>query len=978
MAARPAGVLGAKGITRREAEVLEVLREGLTNAEIAARLFISERTVESHVASLLRKLEAPSRRVLVDRAASLTKPVHAVPPQLSMLTEMGPFVGRDAEVATLVEWLLPPAPAAPRAAVVTGEAGIGKSRLVAELALVAQDAGVAVLLGQCFEDLTRPYEPFVQALGADLATVDDFEARRRVGGNASQLTRLLPALSDRLTNLAATVRERDPGVDRLALQDAVAGYLVRASRYAPVLLVVEDIHWAPGGTLELIRHLCRTAGARLSLLITARDTSPELSEELAEGLAALQRDPVVRHVRLAGLDRLGVRALVSAVRPSPGEVARDRLVSTLLAQTGGNPLFVRELAQVLDERSYREPVLLAGSLREVLATRFRRLSPADQAVLDVATVIGAEFDLSLLSASAAVPPVEVAEVLERAERAGLVVGLLQRAGRFAFAHALLRSARYSSLPAAMRLRLHRSVADALEGHPEADVADLARHWCAAAPLGGAMRAVRYARLAAERARASVALAEAILHYEAALQAADLMAEPQPAMRCDLLTGYGEALHRIGDPRHRGVLMKAAALAEGLDAERLARVVFALNEHGWASRIGALDEVVAQLAQQALEGVGPAPSATRARLLAILAAEFNLTSYDERRHPLIKEALATARQLDDPRVLGEVLVCHYWAGFDPDNLAERVAVADEIIGLGEALGDRALVLQGHACRYVTSLEGGHVEAADGELALMDRSARELELPFFLVRVLRAHARRASHAGKFAEAERFRREILALGKAAGLAYVTTVAGHVAALVAMDAGPRSETLAEAERAAGEPSGYRLPQAILAELLLAAGRTTDARAQLVGLAGREFRDVPRNVSWLATLSLFGHVAAVTRDQPSCRLLRRLLMPYSGRIGWSGFPVFSVDLVLGCLAVALGGREAALQHLDAAEALASRMGARTHVARARLHRAVAVADGQNSYARSVRATADLSLQEMSAMGAHAVLGEARLLSIPS
>ncbi len=133
----------------------------------------------------------------------------------------------------------------------------------------------------------------------------------------------------------------------------------------------------------------------------------------------------------------------------------------------------------------------------------------------------------------------------------------------------LGEARYDALPAAGRLRLHGAVADALERQPNADVADLARHWCAAAPLGQPERAVRYARLAAERARSSVALVEAIRHYESALQAESLLADPIPALRCDLLTGYGEALHRIGDPRHREILMKAAALAEDLDVERLA-------------------------------------------------------------------------------------------------------------------------------------------------------------------------------------------------------------------------------------------------------------------------------------------------------------------------------------------------------------------------------------------------------------------------
>ncbi len=367
-------------------------------------------------------------------------------------------------------------------------------------------------------------------------------------------------------------------------------------------------------------------------------------------------------------------------------------------------------------------------------------------------------------------------------------------------------------------------------------------------------------------------------------------------------------------------------------------------------------------------------AARARLLAILAAEFHLTHHDNRRLPLAREALAIARHLGDPTVLGEILVCYHWAGFDPDNLAERLTIANEIIALGEAIGDRSLVLQGHTCRYVDSLESGRAEFADGELTLMDRMARELELPFFLVRVLHAHARRAAHAGRFDEADRLQTEMLALGRAAGLSYVATVASHVSAMVDMDRGPRPETLEHLERAAKEPSGFRLPQAVLAELLLAAGRTEEARAHVADIGREGFGDVPRNISWLATLSLCGHVAALTRDQDVCPVLYRLLHPYSGRVGWSGFPVYSVDLVLGCLAAVMGEPGVALRYLESAETLASRMGAATHVARARLHRAALGADDELGTGLAARASTNATLEEMVAVGARGVLTEARLL----
>ncbi|MGH8971972.1 MAG: AAA family ATPase [Acidimicrobiia bacterium] len=976
MAADRAEASSAKGITRREAEILSAVQQRLSNAEIAGRLFVSERTVESHVAALLRKLGGRSRRDLFEKATALAEAVRPLPPQLTVLTETGPFVGRDRELASLVDWLMPAMSAGPRAALVTGEAGIGKSRLVAELALVAHGTGATVLLGQCFEDLARPYEPVVQAIAADLCVLPDAEARRRLGSDGPPLARLVPAVQDRFGDLA---RDHSGGAasDRTGLHEAVSRYLARASQSAPVLLVLEDVHWAPLGTIELIRHVARTAVGRVLMVVTARDSPPESTQELAESLALFQRLPLVRRVGLSGLDRAGVQALVESVRaPAPG-IIRDRFVAVVLDQTAGNPLFARELAHALDDRLvYTGPLPVPVGLRDLLASRFARLSRDDQPLLDVAAVIGTEFDLPVLAASAGVSLLEAIDVLERAEEAGLVVAVPERPGRFAFAHALVRSARYDTLTVSSRIRLHLAVAVALEQQPDADVAQLARHWCAAAPLGHAERGVRYARLAAERARASVALAEAAHHYEAALHAGSLLPHPDPELRCDLLTGYGEVLHRIGDPRYTGTLADAAALAEGLDQERLARVVFALNEHGWASLIGTLDDTVIRLAERALRGVGTAPSATRARLLAILASEFHLTQHDEERHPLIREALAIARALGDPRVLGEVLVSHHWAGLDPDNLSERLAMAEEMISLGETLGDRTLVLQGHACRYSDSIESGRVEVADGELDVMERMATQLELPFFVVRVLRARAQRAAYAGRFDEADRYRQEILDVGRAAGLGYAPTVGSHVAAVVDMDRGPRPETLEELERVAAQPSGFRLPQALLAELSGAAGNYDEARARVASLGRHGFSDIPRNVSWLATISFCGHVAALTRDQCASRVLYRLLAPYSGRIGWSGLPAYSVDLVLGCLAASLGEREPALRHLDSAQKLAARMGAVTHAARVRLYRVASTGDDPDGTAHPARAAAVAGLEAMTAIGAQAVWREAELLGI--
>jgi hypothetical protein len=161
-----------------------------------------------------------------------------------------------------------------------------------------------------------------------------------------------------------------------------------------------------------------------------------------------------------------------------------------------------------------------------------------------------------------------------------------------------------------------------------------------------------------------------------------------------------------------------------------------------------------------------------------------------------------------------------------------------------------------------------------------------------------------------------------------------------------------------------------------LAAGRADEARAHVADIGRGGFGELPRNISWLATLSLCGHVAALTSDQDACAVLYRLLHPYSGRVGWSGFPVYSVDLVLGCLAAAIGEPGVALRYLESAESLAGRMGAATHVARARLHRAALGADDGLGTGLAARASTPAALEEMVAVGARGVLTEARLLGL--
>src|SRR5262245_8308256 len=334
-------LLSERGVTRKEAEVLDALAERLTHAEIASRLYVSERTVESHVSSLLRKLQAGNRREVVQVAQSLDDVgrlgAPALPAPLELLAESGPYVGRERERQRLRELWERASAGRTEVALVCGEAGIGKSRLVAELAAEAHRAGGAVLLGSCFDDAPAPYQPFVQALSDDVRGLAAADVRRRVGSDGQALGWLLPALGPRLGAAGGTVFTDRPGA-RVELLAAVHGYLVRAAEAAPVLLVLEDLHWATGSTRDAVVHLARSAGRDPVLVVaTSRDTPPDLTDDLSVFLADLARCPSAHRVELGGLDEREVHALVASL--AAGHGWRDGFeAGGVHAETGGNPL----------------------------------------------------------------------------------------------------------------------------------------------------------------------------------------------------------------------------------------------------------------------------------------------------------------------------------------------------------------------------------------------------------------------------------------------------------------------------------------------------------------------------------------------------------------------------------------------------------------------------------------------------------------
>ena len=291
----------------------------------------------------------------LDRAD--TGPVVPLPGRLAVRPAAG-VVGRDAETAAMLDAFKRVAGGEGREVVlISGEAGLGKTTLVAEAARAAFDGGACVLFGHCEEDLATPYQLFAEALGHFVTHAPEEQLVAHVDAHGSALARLVPALSSRLPGLPPSTAT-DADTERYQLFAAVVGLLVMASQHQPVVVVLDDLQWADKASLQLLRHvIAADQPMRLLVLGTYRDSELSRSHPLLETLAALHRQHGVARIELTGLDDTGVMSLMEAAAGHTLDDAAVRLAHAVHRETDGNPFFVTEVLRHLAETGaiYQDP-----------------------------------------------------------------------------------------------------------------------------------------------------------------------------------------------------------------------------------------------------------------------------------------------------------------------------------------------------------------------------------------------------------------------------------------------------------------------------------------------------------------------------------------------------------------------------------------------------------------------------------------------
>ncbi len=674
-------------------------------------------------------------------------------------------MGRSDELARLVQHVDRAAAGRAGAVLVGGDAGVGKTRLLTELCTLAASRGVRVLAGHCVDlgEVGLPYLPFVDLLRPVAAAPDDARLLDRFPAVAGLLAGrptgvVVAGAAAEGADIGRPVSPREPQVPvdagRLQLFESVAALLGELAEPAPLLVVLEDLHWADRSSRDLLRYLlARLADERVAVVGSYRSDDLHRRHPFRPLLAELVRLPSVERLELGPLPDSDVGDLVRGLAAG----VADRTVDDVVARAEGNAFYAEELLAA----GLQGEALPLG-LTDVLLARVERLSPPGQQVLRVAAVAGRQVRHDLLAAVGDLPPPDLDAALAEVVHGHLLV--VSDDGRYRFRHALLREAVLADLLPGVRVRLHAAVAAHLAESPDSGAAaERAHHLRESHDLGGALSA---SLEAAEEARCVGAPAEQLQHLEAALALWPRVPDAQSRARrpqADLLVETAAAARRVGELHRAVALLRAALEVHGPDGDRPAR---ARVHAALAQCLARVEDQAAALAEsaRAMELV-PAdpPSAERTwaaatyaracytvgrRAEADEAAEEALAAADklgldsawadtavslvrvrggtqEELDDRLQEALRRARRSGDVEVETRVLFNLATVAYEAGDVAGTIARAETAL-------DRATEVGAEWSSYATEVRHLLVAARytagdwDGSLAVADRLARVPEM------------------------------------------------------------------------------------------------------------------------------------------------------------------------------------------------------------------------------------------------------------
>jgi tetratricopeptide (TPR) repeat protein len=793
------------------------------------------------------------------------------------------FVGREPELKQLQSAFDGAISGQGALMMVMGEPGIGKTALCEQLSTYVTLRGGRTLVGHCYEagSLSLPYLAFVEALRSYVLTRDPKDLKEELGSGAADVARIVSEIKERLK--VRLRPQKDPEEERYRLLQAVSEFLRNAASVQPMLVVLEDLHDADKGTLDMLTHVSRNlAGARLLIVGTYRDVEVDRSHPLSAVLAELRRVSTYGRVLLRGLNADEVRRMLESISR---QSIPWGLAEVVHRQTEGNPLFVQEVVRYVAEegliarkegrwRLTRDTPLemsIPEGLRDVIGKRLSLLSPKCNQLLSVASVIGREFALDTLKAVAGIDEDVFANALKEAVQLSVLEERSQRGlVRYRFTHAFFRQILYEEIIAPHRLKLHQQVARSLETsyarRLQEHAAELAEHFSHSTDPSDLKKAVQYAEMAARRAADVYAYGEAVRLLEQALKVQEVLDPEDKGRRCDLLLALADALLLAGETQ-RVIDMaapQAFSLAETItDSKRASRacllVMKGLATYG-ATMI--TSPTAAQWAGRADRYAEP-DTVERAWTDSILGfAKWSATGSSPEGIALITRALDMARRLGDPDT------CLWAAGMwlstakAPQHDEEQLRLAEEMVeqsrrGVSFSTLCWTLWMMVH-----TFLEFGQRRRAEEIMAEMRTLAERSGQPHLLILSMVYDALSAIWDGRLEEAVQMRRRILALAEELAMSQFAGIYASWILPAQVHLGNAGQALESRLQVAKEHSHNIVSSQSILFYLTHLGRYAEVAEMLERLvvarpgigSGEDETMVPLNITALEAAVLAGH----------------------------------------------------------------------------------------------------------------------------
>lgn len=581
-----------------------------------------------------------------------SRPPNGIPlPRVLAAYASEPLIGRDREIGMLREAIQ--ARVGCRAVLVLGEPGIGKTRHAAAAAADAHARGVVVVLARCPPEAVIAFEPWVRAIG-ELARAGDEAWRESLAAAAGpELTALVPELGEPSGVSARATTDWVVAAEgaRYRLLHGIGMVLAQAAGGAPLQVVLDDAHWCDAASAQALGHLLDSAPTRqLVLTVTARERELDRRHPVSRVLAGLRRTGDLTELRLEGLDASGLAALVAA---RVGRAITPRLAARLQARTAGNPFFAAELARDLDERGALrdneslEAAPVPDAVTDLVEERLARLDPVTERLLVAVAAIGPSAPVALAARAAAISEQEAQRAVAQALSERLVDDVAAAQPTVAFPHALIREALIGGTDDATRARLHLALARVLEDDPNAEPAELARHYGLAVAVAGPEAAIKAHQTAAIAAAEGHDHEQAAAHLRSALS---LISESELAARGAVQLELGEQELLAADlGRARRAFRAAGDAARTIgDADMLARAAlgFAGGDIGFGYELGTDDPSTVTLLREGLEALDDSEPRLVLRVIFRLVYALAFTEDEDALNALVERAAELDRRIGD--------------------------------------------------------------------------------------------------------------------------------------------------------------------------------------------------------------------------------------------------------------------------------------------------------------------------------------------